>query len=87
MGSSVKLTLWVIMLQRISIALLLCMVFCGLYARSGQPVADSAKVIREVVVRGEQQPDIIPSQQLKGEQLGRLSGLNVADALRFFAGV
>ena len=61
--------------------------FCGLYARSGQPVADSVKVIREVVVRGEQQPDIIPSQQLKGEQLGRLSGLNVADALRFFAGV
>ena len=53
------------MLQRISIALLLCMGFCGLYARSGQPVADSAKVIREVVVRGELQPDIIPSQQLK----------------------
>ncbi|MGM9674283.1 MAG: TonB-dependent receptor [Bacteroidaceae bacterium] len=61
--------------------------FCGLYAHSGQHVADSVKVIHEVVVRGESQPDIIPSQQLKGEQLGRLNGLNVADALRFFAGV
>lgn len=48
---------------------------------------DSTFNLHEVVVQGERQQGIIPSQQLKGEELRRLNSLNVADALRFFAGV
>lgn len=48
---------------------------------------DSTLNLREVVVRGERQQDVIPAQQLKGEELRRLNSLSVADALRFFAGV
>ncbi|MGN0234170.1 MAG: TonB-dependent receptor, partial [Bacteroidaceae bacterium] len=48
---------------------------------------DSVHKLQEVVVKGERQQDIISSQQLKGEELQRLNSLNVADALRFFAGV
>lgn len=48
---------------------------------------DSTFHLHEVVVLGEREQDVIPSQQLKGEELRRLNALNVADALRFFAGV
>ncbi len=43
--------------------------------------------LKEVVVRGERQEGAIPSQRLSGTELERLNSLNVADALRFFAGV
>ena len=50
-------------------------------------LGDSVHKLQEVVVKGERQQDVIPSQQLKGDELQRLNSLNVADALRFFAGV
>ena len=43
--------------------------------------------LKGVTVTAERQHGIIPSQQLSGKELERLNGLNVADALRFFAGV
>lgn len=80
---------------------LLCLAVCFGYAQQ-HPLSATGRVsvvsptdnadslqhsLREVVVLGERQQGIIPSQQLKGEELQRLNSLSVADALRFFAGV
>ena len=65
----------------------LCMaVFTG-YAQKHVSRLDSVQRLNEVVVLGNSQRSVIPSQQLKGEELQRLNSLSVADALRFFAGV
>jgi len=49
---------------------------------------DSLQQLQEVVVTSQRvYKEVIPSQKLKGEELQRLNALNVADALRFFAGV
>lgn len=61
-------------------------VFTG-YAQKHVSRLDSVQRLNEVVVLGNSQRSVIPSQQLKGEELQRLNSLSVADALRFFAGV
>ena len=68
---------------------LLCLTVSFGYAQKQGKVhpTDSIHKLREVVVLGERQQGVVPSQQLKGEELQRLNSLNVADALRFFAGV
>lgn len=48
---------------------------------------DSLQHLKEVVVTAERQQGVIPSQRLSGKDLQRLNSMNVADALRFFAGV
>ena len=49
---------------------------------------DSIQHVDEVVVVSRyNHKEVIPSQTLNGEQLERLSTLNVADALRYFSGV
>lgn len=61
----------------------LCMaVFTG-YAQKHVSRLDSVQRLNEVVVLGNSQRSVIPSQQLKGEELQRLNSLSVADALRF----
>ena len=60
---------------------------CSLPQHASVSRMDSTFNLHEVVVQGERQQGIIPSQQLKGEELRRLNSLSVADALRFFAGV
>lgn len=61
-------------------------VVCG-YAQKRESRLDSIQRLSEVVVVGNGQRSVIPSQQLQGEELQRLNSLSVADALRFFAGV
>lgn len=61
-------------------------VVCG-YAQKRESRLDSIRRLSEVVVVGNGQRSVIPSQQLQGEELQRLNSLSVADALRFFAGV
>ena len=56
-------------------------------SQSGKSALDSIQHLDELVVVGNDQRSVIPSQQLKGEELRRLNSLSVADALRFFAGV
>lgn len=54
----------------------------------GQNRLDSLQYIDEVVITAQtRQKEVIPVQQLKGEQLQRLSSHNVADALRYFSGI
>ena len=49
---------------------------------------DSLQYLHEVVVTGKDcTRDVIPVQQLSGEQLQRLGAHSVADALRYFSGV
>ncbi len=49
---------------------------------------DSLQQVQEVVVMSRLTfREVIPSQQLKGEELKRLSALSVADAMRYFSGV
>ena len=82
--------------------LLLCMVWCVAVApqHTGQPWrsdslqqkrswrSDSLQHMQEVVVTSKLVfREIIPSQQLKGEELTRLSAQSVADAMRYFSGV
>ena len=49
---------------------------------------DSVQHVQEVVVTSRLTfREVIPSQQLKGPELERLSALSVADAMRYFSGV
>jgi vitamin B12 transporter len=48
---------------------------------------DSVQRLKAVVIESKAVRNIIPSQQLQGVELQRLNSLNVADALRYFAGV
>lgn len=55
---------------------------------SAQSKMDSLQHIGEVVVTSRLTfREVIPSQQLNGEALGRLSSQSVADAMRYFSGV
>ena len=65
----------------------LCMAVSYGSAQTGTSRLDSIQRLKEVVVVSNNQSSVIPSQQLSGEELHRLNSLNVADALRFFAGV
>jgi outer membrane cobalamin receptor len=48
---------------------------------------DSIQRLKGVVIESKSVRNVIPSQQLQGVELQRLNSLNVADALRYFAGV
>ncbi|MDR1089720.1 MAG: TonB-dependent receptor plug domain-containing protein [Prevotella sp.] len=48
---------------------------------------DSLQHLREVTVTANPYQELIPAQTLSGIKLGQLSSHNVADALRYFAGV
>lgn len=64
-----------------------CLQVCALRL-SSQSRLDSLQHIDEVVVIASSlDKEIIPVQQLAGEQLRRLSSHNVADALRYFSGL
>lgn len=58
-------------------------------ARAEQSLVDTTKVypIEEVVVWGRKFSGVIPAQKISGETLDKLASHNVADALRYFAGV
>ena len=75
--------------QFIKAALLLCTVFAGITmpVRS-QSKLDSLQYLDEVVVTVRRIPkEVIPVQELSGNQLQRLSSHSVADALRYFSGI
>ena len=57
--------------------------------RTGQAWrSDSLQHVQEVVITSKLVfREVIPSQQLKGDELQRLSALSVADAMRYFSGV
>ena len=57
----------------------------SLYAQSN---LDSLQRLDEVVIKARSiQKEVIPVQQLQGEQLQRLASHSVADALRYFSGI
>lgn len=75
--------------QFIKAVLLLCTVFSGITmpVRS-QSKLDSLQHLDEVVVTVRRiQKEVIPVQELSGNQLQRLSSHSVADALRYFSGI
>ena len=75
--------------QFIKAVLLLCTVFSGITmpVRS-QSELDSLQHLDEVVVTVRRiQKEVIPVQELSGNQLQRLSSHSVADALRYFSGI
>ena len=75
--------------QFIKAVLLLCTVFSGITmpVRS-QSKLDSLRHLGEVVVTVRRiQKEVIPVQELSGNQLQRLSSHSVADALRYFSGI
>lgn len=51
-----------------------------------QKPADTAKVLKDVLIKAKPYQQVIPVQSLSGKQLENLSSHNVADALRYFAG-
>lgn len=75
--------------QFIKAVLMLCIIFAGITmpARS-QSRLDSLQHLDEVVVTVRRiQKEVIPVQELSGNQLHRLSSHSVADALRYFSGI
>lgn len=72
--------------MRLQITLLFLLLPLSLLAQTAGE--DSTHAIDEVVVVSRlTQREVIPSQQLKGETLQRLSAQSIADALRYFAGL
>lgn len=61
--------------------------FLGAPSGYAQQTQDSLTALKEILVVKERTKDIILPQTLEGEQLRRLNGTDVADALRYFAGV
>jgi vitamin B12 transporter len=58
------------------------------YAEEHHSRMDSIQHVQEVVIMSRPTyREVIPSQQLNGKELERLSSLSVADALRYFAGL
>lgn len=67
---------------------LLCFVFSVSYGQMKKSRLDSIQNVAEVVVMSRLTfREVIPSHTLNGEQLKRLNSHNVADALRYFAGL
>lgn len=75
--------------QFIKAVLLLCTVFSGItMSVRSQSKLDSLQHLDEVVVTVRRiQKEVIPVQELSGNQLQRLSSHSVADALRYFSGI
>lgn len=75
--------------QKILSKILLCvMVLLPTSTLTAQSRLDSLQYIDEVVITAKTLPkEVIPVQQLSGEQLKRLGSHSVADALRYFSGL
>lgn len=75
--------------QLIKAVLLLCTVFTGITIPvHSQSRLDSLQHLDEVVITVRRiQKEVIPVQELFGNQLQRLSSHSVADALRYFSGI
>ncbi|WP_158961696.1 TonB-dependent receptor [Myroides fluvii] len=68
--------------------LFLCVLpFFGSSFGYAQQPQDSLTTLKEILVVKETAKDIIAPQILEGEQLRRLNSVDIADALRYFAGV
>lgn len=52
-----------------------------------QAINDSLRVLKEVVLKAKPYQEVIPVQSLSGTVLENLASHNVADALRYFAGI
>ncbi len=67
---------------------LLAVALCHTAPLSAQSRLDSLQQVEQIVVTGRVvQREVIPVQELSGEELQRLGSHNVADALRYFSGV
>lgn len=71
-------------IKRLITSILLVGLFLPAYS---QNKLDSLQRLKEVVVVAKPFQEVIPSQKLSGSQLESLNSHNVADALRYFAGV
>lgn len=67
--------------------MLLCIAASSGYSQGKANLTDSVHRLQEVIVVSKSMRNVIPSQQLQGEELQRMNSFSVADALRYFAGV
>ncbi|MFV0364890.1 MAG: TonB-dependent receptor [Mangrovibacterium sp.] len=73
---------------RISGFLFFVLLLLAALTGKSQSRLDSLQHIKEVKVTGSRiERDVIPVQQLQGEELKKLSAHSVADAIRYFSGV
>ena len=79
------------MMRGVAISALLCfvVVFAAAQPKSGRKTAfDSIQHVGEVVItQNLTYREVIPSHTMKGKELERLNAHNIADALRYFAGL
>ena len=79
------------MMRGIAISALMCfvVVFAAAQPKSGRKTAfDSIQHVGEVVItQNLTYREVIPSHTMKGKELERLNAHNIADALRYFAGL
>ena len=61
--------------------------FIAPYWLHSQVSNDSLRVLKEVILKGKPYQEVIPVQSLSGKLLENLASHNVADALRYFAGI
>lgn len=73
--------------MRLQYLFLFVLSFFGSGLGYAQQPQDTLTALKEILVVKETTRDIIPPQILEGEQLRRLNSVDVADALRYFAGV
>lgn len=67
--------------------LLFIFLFFAPFVIHSQVSNDSLRVLKEVILKGKPYQEVIPVQSLSGKLLENLASHNVADALRYFAGV
>jgi vitamin B12 transporter len=67
--------------------LLFFFLFLAPYLLHSQVSNDSLRVLKEVILKGKPYQEVIPVQSLSGKLLENLASHNVADALRYFAGI
>lgn len=68
--------------------MLVCALIGSTVSLYAQSKLDSLQRLDEVVITARSiQKEVIPVQQLQGEQLQRLASHSVADALRYFSGI
>ena len=79
------------MMRGVAISALMCfvVVFAAAQPKSGRKTAfDSIQHVGEVVItQNLTYREVIPSHTMKGKELERLNAHNIADALRYFAGL
>ncbi|MFH7015574.1 TonB-dependent receptor [Flavobacterium sp. FlaQc-47] len=67
--------------------LLFIFLFSAPFLLHSQVSNDSLRVLKEVILKGKPYQEVIPVQSLSGKLLENLASHNVADALRYFAGI